>query len=112
VRGEALYRLGLRRRRDRRFGEAASAWREIVALTEGAGSRRQPALAQLRQFAAEALAIHHEHRERDLDVARELALFALNDEAPPPARAEGLRHRVARLDRKIASRRMNAGLFS
>ena len=31
---EALYRLGLRCRRERRFGEAAAIWREVVALTE------------------------------------------------------------------------------
>jgi hypothetical protein len=110
VRGEALYRLGLRCRRDRRFTEAARAWREIVALTEPLAHRRTPAMVQLRQFAVEALAIHHEHRERDLAAARELALFALNDDPPPPARAEGLRHRLARLDRKLARKR-NAQLF-
>ena len=110
VRGEALYRIGLRCRRDRRFGEAAAAWRGIVALTESPACRRRPAAAELRQFAIEALAIHEEHRERDLDAARELALFALNEEEPPPARAEGLRHRLARLDRKLAKKR-NAQLL-
>ena len=34
VRGESLYRLGLRCRRDRRFSEAATHWRELLALTE------------------------------------------------------------------------------
>jgi len=111
VRGEALYRVGLRCRRDRRFDEAAAAWRDIVALTEPAANRRRRALAQLRQFAVEALAIHHEHRAKELEVARELALFALTDDPPPPSRAEGLRHRLARLDRKIA-RRGNRLLFS
>jgi uncharacterized protein len=111
VKGEAWYRLGLRCRRDRRFAEAAVAWRAIVALTESAARRRHPGMPELRQFAVEALAIHHEHRERDLDVARELALFALNGDPPAPARVESLRHRVARLDRKIARRR-TAPLFS
>ena len=111
IRGEALYRLGLRYRRDRRFADAAVMWREIVALTESASHRRRPAMAQLRRFAVEALAIHHEHRARDYDTARELALFALNEDEPGPARAEGLRHRLARLDRKIARKR-NALLFS
>jgi uncharacterized protein len=110
VRGEALYRLGLRYRRDRRFAAAACAWRDIVALTEPAAARRKKGMSQLRQFAAEALAIHHEHRERDLHAARELALFALHEDPPPPARADGLRHRLARLDRKIARNR-NAELF-
>ena len=108
VRGEALYRLGLRLRRDRRFTEAAEIWQEVLGLT-GAGSRK-PVIVQLRQFAAEALAIHREHRERDFDAARELALFALHDEPPAPGRVQGLRHRLARLDRKIARR--SGGLFS
>ena len=110
VRGEALYRLGLRYRRDRRFVDAAGAWRDIVGLTETAAHRRKKGMSQLRQFAVEALAIHQEHRERDLHAARELALFALHDDPPPPQRADGLRHRLARLDRKIA-RRQNAELF-
>ena len=67
VRGESLYRLGLRCRRDRRFIEAAGHWRELVALTEPRSVRRHATAAALRQFAVEALAIHHEHRERDLD---------------------------------------------
>jgi uncharacterized protein YprB with RNaseH-like and TPR domain len=112
VRGEALYRLGLRYRRERRFAAAAGAWREIMSLTESATERRKKGMSQLRQFAVEALAIHHEHRERDLDVARELALFALQDDPPLPARADGLRYRLARLDRKIARRQpRNAELF-
>jgi hypothetical protein len=108
VKGEALYRLGLRLRRDRRFTEAAEIWQEVLGLA-GTGSRT-PVIVQLRQFAAEALAIHREHRERDFDAARELALFALKDEPPAPARVQGLRHRLARLDRKIARR--SGGLFS
>lgn len=111
VRGEALYRLGLRYRRDRRFTEAAAVWRDVVSLTESASHRRRPGMSQVRRFAVEALAIHHEHRARDLDTARELAVFALNDDQPAPARADGLRHRLARLDRKIA-RRGSALLFS
>jgi uncharacterized protein YprB with RNaseH-like and TPR domain len=110
VKGEALYRLGLRCRRDRRYEEAAGVWQEIIALTQPSSRRRRPAMVQLRQFAAEALAIHQEHRERDFAAARELALFALTDIEPPPAKADGLRHRLARLDRKIAMNR-NAQLF-
>jgi len=104
VRGEALYRFGLRCRRDRRFDEASVAWREIVALTNSPSCHGRVAMNQLRQFALEALAIHEEHRERDLNAARELALFALTDEDAPPARANGIRHRLARLDRKLAKK--------
>jgi uncharacterized protein len=100
VKGEALYRRALRCRRDRRFAEAAASWRAIIDLTEARAVRRLARLADLRQFATEALAIHHEHRERDLDGARELALFALQETAGP--RADGMRHRLARIDRKIS----------
>jgi tetratricopeptide (TPR) repeat protein len=109
IRGEALYRLGLRLRRERRFAEAAVRWREILALTEPATIRRRGALAELRQCAVEALAIHHEHRDRDLLSARELALFALQE--GDNRAADGMRHRLARLDRKIAKKR-DAQLFS
>ena len=63
----------------------------------------QELLATLRQYATEALAVHHEHRERDLEGARELALRLLDDETfEERGRA---RHRLARLDRKLAARR-------
>ena len=104
VRGESLYRLGLRCRRDRRFIEAAGHWRELVALTEHRSVRRHATAAALRQFAVEALAIHHEHRERDLAMARELALFALQEgekDGGDHRRADGYRHRLARLERKL-----------
>jgi hypothetical protein len=102
VKGEALYRLGLRHRRERRFAEAADSWRAIIELTESRSVRAMARLADVRQFATEALAIHHEHRERDLDGARELALFALRDDAG--ARADAMRHRLARIDRKISEK--------
>jgi hypothetical protein len=78
-----------------------------VAATEPV-RRRDQALESLRQFAIEALAIHQEHRARNLHAARELALFALEETAG--RRAEGLRHRLARLDRKL-SKSQNAQLF-
>jgi len=99
VLGETLYRLGLRLRRERRFGEAALIWRQALALTESRSVRRHLHLAALRRFAAEALAIHHEHRERNLESARELALFALEDS--DPRQADDVRHRLARLERKM-----------
>ena len=110
VKAEALYRLALRYRRERRFAEAAAIWREVIELTEPRAVRRIGGLDALRQFAAEALAIHHEHRERDLTSARELALFALEESETPGPRADGMRHRLARLDRKIA-KKTDAQLF-
>jgi hypothetical protein len=65
-------------------------------------------LGDLRQVAVEALAIHHEHRARDLAGARELALAAL-DEAG--ARSDAVRYRLARLDRKL-SKKTDAQLFT
>jgi uncharacterized protein YprB with RNaseH-like and TPR domain len=113
VRAEALYRLGLRHRRERRFAEAAAIWREVMDLTEPRAVRRIGGLGALRHFAAEALAIHHEHRDRDLTSARELALFAVKEaeaEANRP-RADSVRHRLARLNRKLAQK-TDAQLFS
>ena len=77
----------------------------------------------LRQFAAEALAIHHEHRERDYEVARDLALLALDDadgggsssaraaREPRNGRKDAARrNRLARLEKKLA-RKNDSHLF-
>jgi hypothetical protein len=106
VRANALYRLAVRLRRDLRFTEAAAAWRELIDFTEPRGMRRG-ILGQLRQVAVEALAIHQEHRAKDLAGARELALAALEE----VGHCEGIRHRLNRLERKL-SRRPEARLFS
>jgi len=110
VRIESLYRLGLRCRREHRFSEAADAWRALIESTEPRSVRLHATMAALRQFAVEALAIHHEHRNRNFQAARGLALFAL-EEVGDDRRADGYRHRLARLDRKIAKKE-NAQLFS
>jgi uncharacterized protein YprB with RNaseH-like and TPR domain len=110
VRAESLYRLGLRCRRDRRFAEAADVWRALIELTDGPSARRTEGAAALRQFAVEALAIHREHRDRDFHAARELALFGLGEEVGDRRRADDYRHRLARLERKIA-KGANAQLF-
>ena len=102
IRGEALYRLGLRMRRDKRFEEAASVWRTVMEFTPPRSVRRHPDLSALRRFAAEALAIHHEHRDRDFVAAKEVALFALED--ADRVRADRVRYRLARLDRKLNRR--------
>jgi hypothetical protein len=54
----------------------------------------------LHRVAAEALAVHHEHRARDVVGARELALLALEDAGE--RHVEDVRYRVSRLDRKLA----------
>ena len=110
TRAEATYRLGLRWRRHRRFVEAADCWRALLAITDVPVRQRGRVVSALRQFAIEALAIHHEHRARDLRSARELALFALemDDESN---HAAGMRHRLARIDRKLARKNENAQLF-
>jgi hypothetical protein len=115
VRAEALYRQGLRHRRERRFAEAAGCWRDLLDAVPRSLARRSTPLKALRDFAAEALAIHHEHRDRDLSTAREVALFALEETGGTGARSEGLRHRLARLERKLArpaGRNSGAQLFS
>jgi hypothetical protein len=107
VRADALYRLAVRLRRDRRFADAASVWRELIELTEPRSMRRG-LLGDLRQVAVEALAIHQEHRAKDLAGARELALTSLDESGGH--RAESVRHRLARLDRKLA-RQAGCDLF-
>jgi hypothetical protein len=72
-------------------------------MTATRSARRHRIAAALREFAVEALAIHHEHREQDLGAARELALFAL-DEGVDGRRADSYRHRLARLERKLAKK--------
>ncbi len=98
VRADGLYRLGVRLRRDRRFTDAASTWRELIEFTEPRSMRRG-LLGDLRQVAVEALAIHQEHRAKDLAGARELALGSLEESG---GRSESVRHRLARLERKLA----------
>ena len=68
-------------------------------------------MASLKQFAVEALAIHEEHRARDFVAARELAMFSLEENCDAAGkRRDSMRHRLARLERKI-SRSREAGLF-
>jgi uncharacterized protein YprB with RNaseH-like and TPR domain len=107
---EAIYRLGLRLRRDRRFTEAADCWRRLLEVKPG--RKRSELLAPLRQYAVEALAIHHEHRERDYEEAKELTLQLLDETGDGDVRpkTEATRNRLARLERKIA-RKNDSHLF-
>jgi hypothetical protein len=107
VKTEALRALALAARRRRQFEEAAGRWRELLEMP---GCPRAAA-----REATEALAIHHEHRDRDLDAAKTFALKSLELEPPDSwqyrsaARRDGagdaLRHRLARIERKLASER-------
>ena len=108
---EAIYRLGLRLRRDRRFAEAADCWRRLLEVKQGRSGPRSTLLAPLRQYAVEALAIHHEHRERDYQGARELTLKLLDESDETRPRTEAARHRLARLEKKIA-RKNDSHLFA
>jgi len=106
VHAEALRRLAWIRRRDRRVHEAADAWRELASLPRCA--------AALRREAREALAIHYEHRSKNLQAARQHALELLSDLHPTAQSPRGgdpgldavhygrVRHRLDRLDRKLA----------
>ncbi|HEX6213294.1 MAG TPA: ribonuclease H-like domain-containing protein [Vicinamibacterales bacterium] len=91
VHAEALRRLAWLRRRARRVHEAAEAWRELASLPRCAAS--------LRREAKEALAIHYEHRSKNLQVAHQHALDLLSDLDANQVR---VRHRLDRLERKLA----------
>ena len=87
VRVDALRALAQMARRGRRFDEAATRWRQVLDVP---GCPRAIA-----REAAEGLAIHHEHRVRDLGVRPHLCAPHARDRSgddtqrcrPPPARA-------------------------
>jgi hypothetical protein len=56
--------------------------------------------ARWAQEATEALAVHHEHRARDLVAARRFAMQALQFTVTR-SRAQAVHHRLARIDRKL-----------
>ncbi len=95
VRAEALLRLAWTCRRERRHGDAADACRAILELKGRAGP-----VTIARRYALEALAIHHEHRERDLEGARAYAVAALEADERPRWRKD-VQYRLARLERKL-----------
>ena len=94
VRAEALRRLAICRRRAGRMAEAAAAWQEIVSLPS--------CPSVLRREAREALAIHHEHRSRDLHTARTLVLDVLSEGACSRTR-ENAEYRLRRIERKLTA---------
>ena len=92
IRLDALRALAGSTRRSRQYEDAAGWWRQILDV------RGCP--PHVAREAREALAIHHEHRSRDLAAARTFALQILDAESQP-AWGEAVRHRLARLDRKL-----------
>jgi hypothetical protein len=90
---EALRAFAVLSRRERRYEEAAAAWQRILCL------RGCP--PQVVREATEALAVHHEHRIRDLRTARDFALQALECQGSL-TRRQAIHHRLARLDRKMS----------
>jgi len=89
---EILRSLAAAYRRVRRFDDAAATWRLLLEMPGCAGS--------VAREATEALAIHHEHRVRDLQAAKTFALKSLHEEARPRWN-DAVRHRLARIERKI-----------
>jgi len=92
VRIEGLRRLAYACRRARLFEEAADCWSELLEI------RGCPPLVE--REATAALAIHNEHRRRDLTTAKTFALRTL-EIGPGPAWKAAAQHRLARLDRKM-----------
>jgi uncharacterized protein YprB with RNaseH-like and TPR domain len=93
VRREALARLAASLRRDARYEDAARAWEGVLAV------RGRDESSSLDLMANEALAIHHEHRRRDLATARRYA-EALERQASARLRRD-VDHRIKRIDRKL-----------
>jgi uncharacterized protein YprB with RNaseH-like and TPR domain len=104
VRAEALRRLARCRRRAGRMSDAAGAWLELVSLPG--------CPAHLRREAREALAIHHEHRSRDLETAHSYVLDVLAEHLGRQSRTAA-EYRLARIQRKLARRiaEMNVALL-
>jgi uncharacterized protein YprB with RNaseH-like and TPR domain len=95
LRGPTLLRLAWRAKRDGDYERAAGLWEEAGEAGEAEGWRE--------------LAMHHEHRTRDLDAAlravdRGMRLVDEGDRARSWHATEGFRHRQQRLRRKKARR--------
>ena len=87
LRIDGLRALAALFRRGRRYEDAAAHWRELLAIPGC-----PPHLAR---EASEALAVHHEHRARDLQAAKAFALRI------GPTGNPAVQHRLARLERKM-----------
>jgi uncharacterized protein YprB with RNaseH-like and TPR domain len=89
---DALRALASALRRERQFEAAAICWRQLSELSG--------CPAHVAREAKQALAIHHEHRLRDLATAKTFALQSLDGDNNR-AWNDAVRHRLARLERKM-----------
>jgi hypothetical protein len=96
LRGRALECRAVLLRRHRRFSEAAEAW---LGILDGA---RRP-FSAIERRAAEALAIHHEHRAGDLDAAMRYAEVVRGQVSG--RHVADVEHRLGRITRKQAKQR-------
>ncbi len=94
VRIESLRALAIAWRRARQFDEAAACWQQVL------DTRGCP--ASVARAATEALAIHHEHRLRDLAGAKVFALRGL-EIRKDRTWTEAIHHRLARIERKLGA---------
>jgi len=99
---DALRRLAYCRRRAGRWRDAAEAWQQLADLP------RCPAV--LRHEAREALAIYHEHRARDLNMAHAHARQLFSNPVSGRQR-DAAEHRLRRLERKMGRKTMGSSLF-
>jgi hypothetical protein len=96
LRSRALERQALLLRRQHRFSEAAGAWMQLL------DDARQP-FSAIERRAAEALAIHHEHRAGDLAAARRYAEVVRGQTTG--RRIVDVEHRLGRIARKQAKQK-------
>ncbi len=94
VRAEALYRLALACRRQRRHGDAARYWQTLIGLGRRPGG-------MFEREALRALAVHHEHRLKDPDGALTFARRAYAVEHTAGRRRD-VQRRLTRLERRLA----------
>lgn len=102
LQAEALRAYAVVSRRLHQYDDAASAWRRLLGL---------PICPRpIEREASEALAVHLEHRRRDLVSARDFAVRLLQvDESV--TRRQAAEYRLARLDRKLESRSSQPALL-
>ena len=105
IRIDALRALALACRRARQHEEAVACWRELAEM------RGCP--APLLSEATEALAIHHEHRVKDLASAKRFTLggLAALTDGPRPSLVQAMQHRLARIERKMNGLARNGQLL-
>jgi len=102
LRAEALRAYAILSRRLRQYDDAAAAWRRVLGL---------PLCPRpIEREASEALAVHLEHRRRDLTSARDytMRLLSVDDSL---TRRQAAEYRLARLDRKLESRAVQPALL-